>query len=802
MLKNQLLLAYRVLRKNFFYSLINILGLAVGMAAVFVIGSYVQFERSYDQETPSRAYRVLENDLTNGEQNAGLVPIYGPALQENMPGVQATLRLFSQGGTVQVADDSQPQAFSENYYIYADSSFFSFFPWPMRAGRHPMPDPYSVALSTGQAKKYFGDEDALGQSLVLRDMFGVTEYTVTAVYELPENTQLPISMVFTNTRLFHEDNAGNYIQGWGAFTTYIAIADDVTPQAIEEASIGLINTYQGEDAQLSLSLQPISDVYLSGDPAVMQHGTYGNPGLIKLLGWIGVVILALAWINYVNLATARAMERAREVGVRKTLGSGRGQLVFQFLMEAGVLNSVAALIAITLVQMFAPFLESYASVEFLPSLTYQPGTYLLWFGMLIGLGTVASGAYPAFILSGFRPVQVLKGLWRGGKQGLSLRRLLVVLQFTTSVVLLGGTFTIFQQVQYMRNRPLGIDINRNIVLKAPRVLDSLAQQRKVTFYEQLSQNPYVESVTQAGGMPGIGFNYGNALFSFEDAEREFPVEVSVTEVDHGFFEHFSLPVLAGERFLLKPDRDYSRIIINATACEGLGYSNPEDAVGQKIWANFYGDAVEIIGVVADYHHESMHNAIQGIVFHYSPDAGRYGIKVKTDSYTLAEMETVLGSIRSQFDESFPGNPFDYSFLDDRFASLYAEDQRLGSITALFSGLAVLIGCLGLLGLAAYMALQRTKEVGIRKVLGASGGQIFLLLSHEFLRLVGLAVLLAMPLLYAFNRLWLAEFPFRSPFSILPYLLPAFLVGLFAWSTVSYQTWQAARANPSKALRSE
>jgi len=252
----------------------------------------------------------------------------------------------------------------------------------------------------------------------------------------------------------------------------------------------------------------------------------------------------------------------------------------------------------------------------------------------------------------------------------------------------------------------------------------------------------------------------------------------------------------------RPEKDYSRIVINATIAERMGFTTPQEAVGQKVWANFSNDPVEIIGVVADYHHQSLHNAIQGIVFHYYPDAGRYAIRVKPDYYTLAEMESVLGSIQTQYAESFPGNPFDYTFLDDRFASLYAEDQKLGSITAAFAGLAVLIGCLGLLGLAAYMALQRTKEVGIRKVLGASGSQIFLLLSREFLRLVGVAVLLAMPLLFAFNKIWLAEFPFRSPFSILPYLLPALLVGLFAWATVSYQTWQAARANPSKALRSE
>ncbi|HAA11158.1 MAG TPA: ABC transporter permease, partial [Cytophagales bacterium] len=492
----------------------------------------------------------------------------------------------------------------------------------------------------------------------------------------------------------------------------------------------------------------------------------------------------------------------REVGVRKTLGSGRGQLILQFLLEATVLNFFAALIAITLVQVCAPFLEGYAGAAFLPSLRWHTGVYVLWFGALVALGTVASGAYPAFVLSGFRPAQVLKGLWRGGKQGLSLRRLLVVLQFTTSVVLLGGTFTIFQQIRYMRQAPLGIDVDRNIVLQAPRILDSLAQQRRVTFFDQLSRNPHVESVAQAGGMPGIGFNYGNALFRFDDSEKEYPTEVQVTEVDHRFFEHFSLPLLAGEAFIEKPIKDYSRIIINATTAERMGFATPEEAIGQKVLANFSGEPVEVMGVVADYHHQSLHNAIQGIVFHYYPDAGRYAIKVKPEYYTLTEMETVLGSIQSQYDESFPGNPFDYTFLDDRFANLYAEDQRLGSITAAFAGLAVLIGCLGLLGLAAYMALQRTKEVGIRKVLGASGAQIFLLLSQEFLRLVGVAVLLAMPLLFAFNRVWLAEFPFRGPFSILPYLLPALLVGLFAWATVSYQTWQAARANPSKALRSE
>ena len=800
MIRKNLLLAYRVLRNHRQYSLINIMGLAVGMAGAFMIGSYVQFETTYDATAPEHAYRVLAQNTQSGEQSASLYPALGPAMSQGLPEVSQTCRLFGQSGTVQMEGPGGTAAFAQNGYVYADTNFFHFFPWPAKTSTRPLPGPYSVALDQATAQKYFGDADPLGRTVRLVDMFGEVDYTVTAVFHRPANTQLPISHVFTNTRLFHPDNAGNHIEGWGAFTTYAQLIPQANAARLTAKSQAFIDDLAGEPMNLELALEPMEEVYLYSQASHL--GVSGSPEVVSILQWIGLVILGLAWINYINLATARAMERAREVGVRKTMGSSRWQLIGQFLLEAALLNGLATLLALTLVQSLAPTIENWVALPFLPNLWDMP---LSNWAILLGLwtmGTLCSGAYPAFLLSGFRPAKALKGNWKQGKQGIGLRRGLVVVQFTAGVVLLGVTLTIFRQVNYLRHAPLGIDIENNLVVDAPRITTEGQEERLRTFEEQVLALPGVQSLTRAGSMPGMGFNFGNRIFPIENVEREGGQPVQVALVDHRYFEHFNLPLLAGEGYLPKPEADYSRMILNQRAAREMGYNDPSEAIGQRIWANFSAEPVEIVGVVADYHHNSMKSTVPAITFQYHPGGSRFAIQFHEASYTLAGMKSLLAQLEQEYQTAFPGNPFDYSFLDDRFASLYRAEQQFGEFIAAFALLAVLIGCLGLLGLAAYLITQRTKEVGIRKVLGASGVQIFHLFNREFIRLLGLASLLAIPIMLWLNGQWLANFPFQAEFRAWPLWLPMALIALLAMVTVALQTWKVARSNPTQALRSD
>lgn len=800
MIKNHLLITLRILRKNILYSSINVLGLAIGMAALLIIGSYVWFENSYDSHSPIRSFRVLAKNLNTGELNAGLFPTLAPAMQEYMSGIDNTLRIFNQSGTVQPLDKPGRTAFSESYYLYADSSFFTFFPWQYTADQHPLATPYGVAISQGLAEKYFGNQEALGQTVKLVDMFGDQDYTVTAVYDLPENTQLPVSLVFSNTLLFHPKNSGNHIETWGAFTTYALLNESTSRKELEEGSSNFLNTVAQENLQTSLVLQPTEEVYMSGEDFPFHHGVYGTPSLVKLLGFVGLAILFLAWINYINLATARALDRAREVGIRKTLGSVRVQLVGQFLLEAFLLNGLAALLAVTLAQIALPFLEAWVGIDFASSASWRTMPIVVL--TLVMVGTLASGGYPAIVLSGFSPTAVLKGILRGGNQNMGLRKVLVVTQFIASVTLLGATFTIYRQVEFMRQYDLGVNIDRNLVVKAPRLNMEGSNTRLETFRSQLVSLSFVESLTVSNGIPGTGYNYGSQVFRPEDVQREHPTPIQVTRIDEQFTDHFELPILAGVGYLNGTEVDYDHIIVNEATVTAMGYEKPEDIIGLMVHLNFSQDPVEVIGVVANYHHESLRSELQNIAFQYTPYGSQYALKLAQGTYSPNEMQETLSQVSSMYQEAFPENPFVYSFLNDEFDRMYREDQRFGQFFGGFSLLAVIIGCLGLLGLATYMAAQRTKEVGIRKVLGASGHQIFVLLSKELVRLVSLSTILAIPLLIYFNERWLSEFPFRSSTSLWVYILPALIITCIAWGTVSYKTWQSARENPTKALRSE
>ena len=801
MWKNHLLITLRVLRKNLRYTFINVAGLAIGIAALLIITHYVRFERSYDTQGSAQQYRVMMADITAGNRNAALVPTLAPAMASGLPGVTNTLRLFSQGGLVNIPEATSPTAFSEHVYLYVDSSFFSFFPWPTAQQGHPLGKPYSAAISTTQAIKYFGTEEAVGKVIQVVDMFGEVDYTVTAVFDRPENTQIPYELLLRNTRLFHPDNAGNNIQGWNAFTTYVALAMNADPRQIEAVSEAFIDEAAGEAMGLRLELQPRSGVYLAGEASPQHLGVYGSPSLVKLIALVGIIILALAWINYINLATARAMDRAREVGVRKTMGSGRSQLIGQFLLEAALFNVAAGILGLTLVQLSIHSIEQWVGLDFFPGLTQASASVWGLLAALMVLGTLGSGLYPALVLSRFRPAQVLKGQWKRGQQGVRLRQLLVVAQFATSVVLLGLTVTVFRQVQFMRKSDLGADISRNLVIEAPRMSAARQGQRLDTFEEALASLAAVENITVSNGVPGMGFNYGTNIYRPQDTEREEGQPVKVTMIDHRFLDHFGLELIAGRNYPEAPQTNYEEVILNRKAVESLGLQ-PAEGIGQRVLLDYASAPVEIIGVVENYHPWTLRAPIPGIALQYTPRGSNFALRLDANQYDEAGIPAVLERVRTLYQTSFPGNPFEYTFLDDRFANLYQEDQRFGQFFALFASIAMFIGCLGLLGLVTFMAMQRTKEVGVRKVLGASGRQVFLLLSRDFLRLIGVAIGVSIPIMGWLNGRWMEEFPFPAPFSVGPYVLPALSVLGLAWITISYQTWRVARTNPVHALRDE
>lgn len=801
MVKNYLIIALRNLRKRKGYAFINIFGLAVGIAASLLILQYVTYELSYDDfhTDAEHIYRVRYDFFRDGERvfkSATAFPKVGPAMQEEFPEVEAYTRLFLRyGGAVIRHEDL---SFKEDNLFQADPTILTMFDYPLVQGdrRTALSEPNTAVVEVETARKYFGDADPMGKRIRLGNN---EEYTITGVIESPENSHLKFSFLLSYTTLVQQwGEAFNEAWGWYDFYNYIRLAPGTDIAAFQAKFPDFVVRHAGNEEareRTIFSLQSLTDIHLYSD-LIQEARVNGDGEAVYFLLVIAFFILIIAWVNYVNLSTARAVERAQEIGVRKVMGAEKGQLIRQFVLESAWLNVIAAGLAIGLLYVAVPMFNQLAGQNLSLDLL-SDGRF--W-GALIGLfavGAFLSGLYPAFVLSAYQPVTVLKGKFAQAKQGLALRKGLVLGQFVASVGLIAGTIIVYQQLAFMQSQDLGIDIEQTVVIEGPGVIavDSLYSNQFSSFKQQVLQNANVHNVAASTEIPGNLIYWTNGARKV-GAESQSSIIMYQVGIDYDFLDGFGHELLAGRGYDPAFTADNQSVVLNERALEVLDLGTPVQAVGERI--RIGGDTLTVVGVIENFHQEGLQKAYDQIAFRLRPNArSYYSVKVNTEN-----VSETLAHINEQYATFFPENPFNYYFLDAFFDRQYRNERQFGQVFGFFALLAILVACLGLFGLSSFTATQRTKEIGIRKVLGSTVPNILLLLSRDYFKLVLVASAVAVPIVWWLIEQWLTGFAFRINVTPLPFLIAALLTLVIALVTVSYQTVKAALSNPVDALRYE
>ena len=800
MFKNYILTTLRNISRRKGFSILNVLGLSIGLAASLLIMQYVKDEFSYDDfhVNKENIYRVQYDRYRDNElvlQCATTFPKVAPALLADYPEVQKACRLYLRyGGGVIRYDDIQMK---EDNLFTADQSFFDIFSYPLLKGDRAtaLKEPNTAVVEEETARKYFGDADPMGK----RIKFGNREeYEITGVIRSPENSHLKFSFLLSYpslVKLVGPD--AEQAWGWYDFYTYIQLNPGADPKALEAKFPAFIKKYgqEGDDKKVKFSLQRLTDIHLNSD-LLQEARVNGNGRSVYFLSIIAFFILVIAWVNYINLATARAVERAKEVGVRKAIGAGRGQLIGQFIAEALIVNFGAVITAVALMSATIPLFNALSGKVLTTSILMDP---TLWYAaaVLFLAGSALSGLYPAFVLSSYQPARVLKGSMKGTHEGLLLRKMLVVMQFVASVALIAGTLIVYRQLQFMQNRDLGVDIDQVLVINAPGVTDTSTYVSQLrSFKSEVQRHPNVQSFTASSEVPGNLIYWTNGGKRIGGDQEVPSIVMYRMGIDHDFFSTYKNKILAGRVFSEDFTADTSNVILNRKAVEVLGFNTPENAVGGQV--KIGNDTLTVVGVVENYHQEGLKSNFRQTAFHLLPENhSYYSVKVEAK-----DLDQTLAYIKEKYSEQFPENPFDYFFLDTFFQRQYQTDRQFGQVFGFFALLAIFVASLGLFGLASFTASQRTKEIGIRKVLGSTVPNIFLLLSRDFLKLVIIANVIAIPLVVFFMDKWLHTFAFRINISYWIFLVSALLTLFIALITVSFQSIRAAMANPVKSLRYE
>jgi len=797
MLKNYLKIALRHLKKHKGYSFINIIGLALGLACCVLILFFVQDELSFDRfhTDADRIYRVVFNGYAPNsppDRFSSVSRPVGRVMREEYPEVEHLVRFNYWNPVVK----HQGTYFYDDDVLFAEPELFDVFSFPLLKGdpATALREPNTLVLTETAERKYFGDEDALGRTLTLNDTLA---FTVTGVLaDFPHNSHFSADFFVSYQTLLDRQPEDQWLNigTW----LYLKLHEGVDAKAFEANITDLIQRNYGDqlanlNLRTELVLEPLTEIYLYSDRGG-QFGPTGDITHVYIFSAIALFVLLIACINFMNLATARSMERAKEVGVRKVVGSSRTMLIRQFLSESMVLCLLGLVIAAGLIAAALPFFNELAGKEIALGTLLSPGYAfgLLAVTLLVGL---LSGSYPAFLLSGFRSIEVLKGHFRSSRRGALLRQGLVVFQFAISVALIACTALVFDQLDFMRNQDLGFDKEQVLVINAQGLPNTVMSEQYKTAKNEFARSPAVRQVSASAVVPGRS-PWLN-LFTAEGLQENDSRRGEVVVADADYLDTYQIDVVAGRNLSDAFETDEAEaILINEAAVGYLGWGTPQQALGKTI--DFGGGERTVVGVMHDYHHNSLKEALEPmLLFSNPPSFNFFSLRLDaTDvSATMAQLETTWKSL-------FPGYTFETFFLDADFDTQYHGEQRLMRILGAFSSLAILIACLGLFGLAAFTAQQRTKEIGVRKVLGASVPGIILLLSKDFTRLVLVGFGVAVPVAYFTMDAWLDAFPYRIDIAWPIFLMAGLTALVIAWLTVSYQSIRAAFTNPVNALRYE
>ncbi|NIJ52710.1 ABC transporter permease [Dyadobacter arcticus] len=815
MFQSYLKIAIRSLRKNRLFSIINVAGLGLGIAAFILIFEYVAFEKSvnmFHKNLPT-LYRMLESRPT-GDVFVQMAPAIAPLIKKEFNEVKAYCRIAegSANGIVTIenpGENGAVQSFREDGLSYADASFFTLFTFPLLSGnaQTALSETNTIALSASRAKKYFGTEKVLGKTLVVNNQFGKTLYTVAAVYQdIPENSDLKFDAILSLQTLANPANLnGNdwaRLDGFdGSYVTnFIQVTEKSSYTTLENKINTLKKKLDAEDKS-KFVLQPMANIHL-GSSMNDSYQTSGSLSFVYLLSGIAILILVIAWFNYINLSTAASLKRAKEVGVRKVVGAGRFQLINQFLGESFLLNiigfSLALLLVFAVQKSFNDFTQKNFSLQGLLA-----GPSWIAAAVLLVLGAFLSGGYVAFSVTSLQPIQILKGAsglkLNSGKENW-LRKILVVLQFSISVILIISTLVLYKQLQYMQTKDLGFKADQRLVIKGPQLGDGkLLESSSALLDNQVSALPYVKSLCHTGIVPGNYYSFNAAGIvkqgeKSDDAKKSYAMGI----IDDRYLSVFQIGLAAGRNFTVREAEQAweksGKLMINESAARQLGFESPQKAAGAMI---SWGQPFEIVGVVKDYNHQGLQEAIDPIVFMPRRSGGKLVLQLSTTN-----MQRQLKELESLYKTAYPGNPFEYYFVDQKYNEQYNTEKQYSQVFALASMLAIFIACLGLFGLASYLTEQRTKEIGVRKVLGASIAGILTLVSKDFLKLVIISIVIACPIAGYVMHEWLQDFAYQTDIAWWMFVAAGGLVIFIAVLTVGFQSIKAALMNPVESLRNE
>ncbi len=808
LLKSNIKIALRQILKQKVFSFIKIGGFALGVAVCLLIGLFIKEELSYDKhyDNVDRMYRLIAVFDEDGDFNTQvfLPAPFAQAVVEDYPEIEKAGRFWGgesfRAGNNQVRRQDKPVNSFEKGFIYIDPELVKILEIQILQGDSAkvLSEPNTILISKQKAEKYFPDEDPIGKTLILNDNLQQPLKIAGVMADLPVNSHFQYDFLMT---LAGQEFWQGEQQSWlsNNYHTYVMLHPEADPKAVEQDLLSVIDRYYipnaqaagmsdavGYSKQISFRLQPISDIHLYSED-ISDTAKHGDIKVVWLFGAIAIVILILACINFINLSTARSANRAKEVGLRKVIGSFREDLINQFLTESVAYSIFSFILGIFIAWMLLPFFNAIADKEltfpwmewwFLPSLLIS--------SILIG---VIAGIYPAFYLSSFRPISVLRGKLSRGSKSLGLRNSLVVFQFTATIVLLVCTFVIFRQMNFILNKKLGYDKEQVVILEGAYSI----REKVPTLKQELLQLPEVKHVTVSGFLPVSGtFRNNNGFWKEGRTNIDKGIYGQIWDVDHDYIKTMGIQINKGRDFSIAMPTDSQAVIINESFATELGF---EDPLGQRITNG--GGLWQIIGVVEDFHFSNLKEDIGSLCMIIRDNPVTLSLKVNT-----GDMNGLIQQITNKWDAFSPNQAIRYSFLDESYANMYADVQRTGKIFSSFALLAILVACLGLFGLSTFMAEQRSKEMGIRKVLGASVFQIIQLLSRHFLLLVFISLLIAIPVAWYLMQAWLKDYAYRINIGWQAFVLAGILALFIACLTISFQSFRSATADPVRALRSE
>ncbi len=808
MFKNYITIALRNILKYKFYSILNVAGLAIGIATCLLILLFVQNELSYDRynEHAERIVRVVADFELGGNtlRAPTLGAPTGPSILADYPEVENQVRLDAGGNWFVKYGE---KTFKENKVIFADSTFFSVFTIPLLKGNPDkvLTTPNSMVISKKMADKYFADEDPIGKTMRFDDR---EDYQVAGIFDkIPTNSHFQAEFIVTLAGRRGSDDP--YWLGNMGYVTYLLMNENADYKSLEAKFPGMIQKYVGPEIQKFLGksleefeagggktgyyLQPLTDIHLYSD---LMDELQPNSDIkyVVIFAAIALFILIIACINFMNLSTATSAGRAREVGIKKVLGSERKSLIAQFLTESIVISTIATLLALVIVSVSLPYFNDLAGKELEFSIFSNNQLLLSIILITLFIGVLA-GSYPALFISAFKPIEVLKGKLKLGAKSGFLRSSLVVFQFSASIIMIICTTVVYNQLNYMQNKKLGFNKEQVLVINDAYILGDQIE----SFKEEVLQNTDVVSGTVSGYLPTESNRSGNGTFKDGVPDEKNITVMQTWRVDYDYVNTLGMEIIKGRNFSEDFGSDSTAVILNETAAKFFDWDDPLGKIIGQFNSNETASIAKynVIGIVKNFHFESLRNTVGPVLFFLRRSTSNVAFRINTEN-TIQ----LISFVKDKWDEFAPGQPFDYSFMDEEFNSMYKAEERIGEIFSVFAFLAILIGCLGLFGLAAFTAQQRTKEIGVRKVMGASVSGIVVLLSKEFIKLILISFVIAAPLAYYYMNRWLEDFAFRTDIGLLTLTLAGLAALVIAILTVSYHAIKIAVTNPVKSLRYE